>query len=144
MNNSPYVCFCISFKSVCSCLFICMSLLDDPCVGNWRVRIGVSWRTAFRIFERFFGEVLRGDPVFGGMGPSELVEWQMRARGRDAYRIGDLAQQWINRQPWRLSTKERCMSTISSFFIHNHAPLPRDPGLYFTSEVARADLQHVA
>ena len=43
------------------------------------------------------------------MSPSELVEWQTNARGRDAYRIRDLAQQWINGQSWRVSTKQKSM-----------------------------------
>ncbi len=42
-------------------------MLEDECVRVWRGRLGVSWRTASRTFERFFEEVLSGDPVFGGI-----------------------------------------------------------------------------
>ena len=53
-----------------------MKLLDDSCVGVWRGRRGKSFGQAFSVFRRFYFEVLRGDPVFGGLSPSELVEWQ--------------------------------------------------------------------
>ena len=115
------------------------------CVRVWRDRVGVSWGACFRTFRRFYREVLMRDPVFAGLSPRELVEWQIKARGKDAYRVKDLAQQWINRQRLTVKTKQKCLSYISSFFLHNHAPLPRDPSFHFTSEVppveGRLDLE---
>lgn len=109
---------------------------DDLCIRAWQGRLGVSGSAALRTFKAFHREVLMETEPFKGLGPSELVEWQVNARGRDSYRIKSLAQQWINQQPLRVSTKTTRLSHISSFFLHNHAPLPDDPSFHFTSDVS--------
>jgi transposase-like protein len=111
-----------------------MELLSDGCVRVWRGRLGASWRKAFGVFRRFYFEVLSGDAFFAGMSPSELVDWQANATGRDRYRILRLAQDWLNRQSLRYSTKQTRLSYIRSFFLHNLAPLPEDRSFHFQSE----------
>lgn len=57
----------------------------DEAILAWRDRLGVSFEDAFRVLNRFWREALSKHPVFGDMTPSELVEWQANAKGRDAY-----------------------------------------------------------
>jgi len=109
-------------------------MLEDECVRVWCERLGEGLRP-LRTFKRFYNEVLTKDEVFAKLSPSALVEWQQKAKGRDAYRIKDLAQSWINSQPLRFKSKHTMLSHISSFFLHNHAPLPPDLGFHFTSDV---------
>ena len=108
---------------------------DDEAVEVWRGRLGRSFRDAFRVFRRFHREVLAGHPVFGKMRPSELVDWQANARGRDVFVLKDLAQKWIDGHRWRYKTKATYLGMISSFWLHNHAPLPPDPGFHFSSDI---------
>lgn len=113
-----------------------MKLLDDACVGVWRGRRGRAFVKAFGVFQRFYFEVLQGHPVFSGMTPSQLVEWQERASGREAYQLRILAQNWIEGQKrLRFGTKQSYLSWISSFFLHNHVPWPADPSFHFSSDV---------
>jgi len=107
---------------------------DDPCVKAWMGRVNGASR-AFGVFKRFWTEALSKSKPFLGMSPSVVVEWQANARGRESYLVKGLAQQWINGHgKWRIKTKQSYMSHISSFFMHNHAPLPPDPSFHFTSE----------
>jgi len=116
-----------------------MNLMDDECIKFWRGRLGSSWRSAYRTFERFYSEVLSKDDVLRNLSPTELVEWQLNVRGRNMYHIKSLAQQWINAQTLTVKSKGTFLSHISSFFLHNHAPLPPDPSFHFTSDVAPVD-----
>lgn len=112
---------------------------DDECVRVWQGRLGVSGSAALRTFKGFYNEVLMKTEPFKGLEPSELVDWQVNARGRESYKVKSLAQQWINRQNLTVKTKGTRLSHISSFFLHNHAPLPADPSFHFTSDVPPVD-----
>lgn len=91
----------------------------------------------FRVLRMWMEEDLVGDPVFGGMSPSELVEWQINARGREAMRLRVRLQLWINgHKKWRYKTKRKYFSNVSSFFLHNFAAFPPDPSFSFSSDVA--------
>ena len=122
-----------------------MELLDDPCVRLWRGRLDSSWRGAWRAFRSFYREVLSKDAFFRDMSPSQLVEWQSKAIGRDRYRILVLAQNWINGKALRYKTKCNMLSYIRSFFLHNHAPVPQDRSFRFKSDLppveGRLDLE---
>jgi len=69
------------------------------------------------------------------MTPSELAEWQSMATGRKAFVLKRLAQSFVESHKWRYSTKVTKMSQLSSFWYHNYAPWPRDPGFDFSSDV---------
>lgn len=112
---------------------------SDECVRVWRGRLGASWSRSWHTFKGFYDEALAENSEFVGLSPSELVEWQVRAVGRDRYKILLLAQDWLNRQPLRYNTKVTRLSSIRSFFMHNHAELPRDGSFQFKSDVPAVD-----
>lgn len=107
----------------------------DEAVEVWHGRLGSSFGDAFRLFKRFYRKVLMKHSVFAGMSPSQLVEWQVNARGREAFRLKGLAQRWIDSHNWRYKTKQTYLSMVSSFWLHNHAPFPADPSFHFSSDV---------
>ena len=114
-----------------------MDLLDDPCVKLWRSRLPKSFGVCFRVFRRWIEEDLVGDVFFGGMSPSELVDWQAEARGREAVRLRVRLQLWIDGlEGLRYRTKQKYFSDVSSFFLHNYACFPLDPSFQFSSDVA--------
>ena len=106
---------------------------DDVAIRFWRGRLGRSFDFAYRTFRLFYLEVLSKE--FVGFRPAKIVEWQSNALGRDRYRILGLAQEWINNQPLRYSTKKLRLSHIRSFFMHNMAELPFDRSFRFHSDV---------
>jgi len=113
-----------------------MALQDDPCIQNWLERLGSCSKTAYRTFEKFHEEVLSGHSVFGGMSPTQLVDWQSNTRGREAYSMKNLAQRWVNKKSLRISSKKTYLTHLSSFFLHNHTPWPPDPSFHFSSDTA--------
>ena len=108
-------------------------MIEDEAVRHWLGRLKSSRRCASRTLRLFCDEVLSGESTFAGLSPSQLVEWQSMARGRDSYHIKRLAQEWIESLHLRVKTKQLRMSYINSFFMHNYAPLPSDPTFHFTS-----------
>jgi len=108
-------------------------MIEDEAIRQWLGRLKSSQRCARRTLRLFCDEVLSGDPTFAGLSPSELVEWQSMARGRESYHIKRLAQEWVESLVLRVKTKQLRMSYINSFFMHNYAPLPSDPTFHFTS-----------
>ena len=101
----------------------------DGAVERWlgRLRCGSG---ALRVFSRFFDEVLAKE--FPGLSPAEIVEWQ---RGTaDRFRILELAENWLNGLDLRYRSKRQYLAYIRSFFLHNRAELPRDPGFRFDAD----------
>jgi predicted RNA-binding Zn-ribbon protein involved in translation (DUF1610 family) len=125
------------FTSIwCSFAVVALDFDDDVSVLRWRGRLGSS-RVAEYFFRQFFDEVLCVHTVFRGMCPTELLDWQLNAVGRNRYLILQLAQEWVNkpRSPdWRYSTKRVALSHIRSFFAHNQASLPEDRGFRIRAE----------
>ncbi|MGD0804040.1 MAG: hypothetical protein ABSA11_08220 [Candidatus Bathyarchaeia archaeon] len=70
-----------------------------------------------------------------GLSPDELVAYQKRAAGDDRYRVLDLVEGWMRTIRGRAKSKERYYSAVKSFFLHNRAELPRDPGFRISVEV---------
>jgi len=109
-------------------------LEDDEAVKAWRDCLGPSWDKQFNCFKLFCVEVLAENPVFAKLSPSDLVDWQSNAKGRENYQILKLAQRWINTKNLRFSTKRSRLSYIRSFFLHNYAPLPPDRSFQFRGD----------
>jgi len=115
------------------------TLENDECVKVWLDRIGTSQKDCLRVFKRFRQEVLAKDERFKNLTPSKLIDWQVNAKGRQAYVIKGLAQRWIDGHGWRFGTKQTYLSQISSFWLHNHAPWPDDPSFHFSSDTPPVD-----
>ena len=112
-----------------------MELLSDKCIKVWKGRLGSSWERAFLNFSRFFDEILSKDSFFAGKSPSDLVEWQINAVGRERSRILRLAQSWINGLSLRYGSKQVMLSHVRSMFMHNQASLPEDRSFRFQSDI---------
>lgn len=98
-------------------MVLALDLLDDPCVRLWRRRLPKSFDYVFRTFRKWYFEDLQGDSFFGGLSPSELVDWQCNARGREAVRLRVRVQLWIEeKKHLRFKSKQRYFSDICSFF----------------------------
>jgi len=98
-----------------------------------------SQRDRLSFFSRFYNEVLAGDARFKGLSPSQLLEWQENAKGRERYVLGQLARSFINSLPMTRSSKVTRMSHINSFFSHGYAPLPPDSVFKFSNCTPRVD-----
>ncbi|MEM2365277.1 MAG: hypothetical protein QXD81_07425, partial [Candidatus Bathyarchaeia archaeon] len=106
------------------------SLKEDPAVKRWLEQYtphGARSRLCeFQIFMRWLNA--KGPEPLRGLSPSQLVEYQRAAsRSGNEYAILDAIQEYIRQRPgthWSLRT---FYSTLRSFFLHNRAPLPRDP-----------------
>ena len=68
-----------------------------------------------------------------GLSPSELVEFQVDARGRDRFLVLRAAQVWVDGLELRVGSKQLYFSYIRSFFLHNLASLPVDRSFVFHS-----------
>ncbi|MEM2127798.1 MAG: hypothetical protein QXH67_06220 [Candidatus Bathyarchaeia archaeon] len=89
----------------------------------------VSYLSEFRGWLRWLGE--RGFEA----DPDRLVEIQRREGG---YKLLDLAEEYVlGLDHLRAASKMRVLASIRSFFMHNRAELPRDPGFRVRSEVPR-------
>jgi site-specific recombinase XerC len=98
-----------------------MSLSVDHWLGRLAPRTAEVSRRIFRRWMMWVGEN-GGD--LAGLGPDELVAYQLENRD---YSILDLIQAWVRGVKGRASYKRRLYSTILSFFLHNRASLPDDP-----------------
>jgi len=67
--------------------------------------------------------------------PDELVELQ---RSKGGYEILDLAERFVSEIDGRVGYKRRVLNVIRSFFLHNRAPLPRDPSFQLHSSRPKA------
>lgn len=69
------------------------------------------------------------------MGPDELIEWQVSNPA--SYELLDIVQDWVRKKEGTYNYKLKCYGTIRSFFNHNRATLPNDPGFHVRSEKPR-------
>ena len=104
----------------------------DHAVELWLSRLGPSRESCLRVFNRVYTAVVR-DGRFNGSSPSDLVEFQANALGRDRYILGDLARAYINGLSLTLGSKQTYLSWFCSFFYHSHVPLPGDASFNFTN-----------
>jgi len=115
----------------------------DGTVRVWEGRLDKSFKVAYKIFVRFLNEGLVGE--LEGLGPDELVDFQVDAKGRDRYLILRAAQSWVDGLDLRVGSKQLYLTYIRSFFLHNLAELPHDRSFSFRSSlpcvVGRLDLE---
>jgi len=106
-------------------------------VDTWLSRMGKTTarnhRIRFNVWMRWMAEKGGG---FAGMAPDELVEYQKNTDNGTRFEILDVVQRYVNDlEDVRLNTKKGYYSTVRSFFAHNRAELPRDPGFIIRSEI---------
>jgi len=66
---------------------------------------------------------------FSNMSPDELIEYQKNVDNGSQYDILDMVQRYtLSLNGLRLNTKLRYYTMVRSFFSHNRASLPSDPG----------------
>lgn len=105
----------------------------DESVRVWERRLGKSFKIAYKIFVRFLNDGLVGK--FEGLGPDELVDFQVETRGRNRYLILRIAQSWVDGLNLRVGSKQLYLTYIRSFFLHNLAELPHDRSFSFRSSL---------
>ncbi len=71
----------------------------------------------------------------GETTPDQLIEIQLVLENGERYKLLDEIQLWVNSHKGRQGTKRVKYSQIRSFFSHNRAELPRDPGFRIISDV---------
>ena len=71
----------------------------------------------------------------GKTTPDQLIEIQLGLENGERYKLLDEIQLWVNSHKGRQGTKRVKYSQIRSFFSHNRAELPRDPGFRIISDV---------
>jgi transposase-like protein len=103
----------------------------DGAIEHWQSRLKQG-KKALRVFEAFYDEVLMSDGELHGLSPKEVVVWQHEAK--DKYRILELAEEWLNRQKLRYSSKMQYLTSIRSFFLHNREELPHDKSFTFDAD----------
>lgn len=108
---------------------------EYPTVSRWFGRLGEStqvvYENTFKLFMEWLGEY---DSPFKGYSPDELIEYQTNCDNGSRYDLLDLIQVWVSSQKSRASTKKRYYAVVKSFFSHNRAELPRDPGYNIRSK----------
>lgn len=67
---------------------------------------------------------LWGLPEWSGMLPSQLLEWQENARGRDRFRLVDLMTKRVQEKGGTYNGMVGHVSILRSFFIRNRVELP--------------------
>ncbi|MHA1974807.1 MAG: hypothetical protein ACTSW1_17550 [Candidatus Hodarchaeales archaeon] len=99
-------------------------------VEVWRSRLGET--TAYHNVNRlelYLEYLCESEPGFHGFSPDDLVRFQIHASNLDRYLILDTVQRWVDSIPnLRAGSKKGYYSSIRSFFMHNRAELPTDPG----------------
>jgi hypothetical protein len=102
----------------------------DPAVKKWLDEYRPPGRRGRLCDLRGFLRWLRanGPEHLRGLTPSQLVEYQRAAsRNGNEYEILDALQAYIRQKPGTHSSLHVTYSAVRSFFLHNRAPLPRDP-----------------
>ena len=104
-------------------------LSDQQTIKTWLSRLSQTTRAPqLSTFSKFM-EWLRADGgKFSEFTPDELVEYQKNANNGARYDMVDLAQNYVRQSKGRVNTKNARYFNLRSFFSHNRAELPRDPG----------------
>ena len=71
----------------------------------------------------------------GETTPDQLIEIQLGLENGERYKLLDEIQLWVTSHKGRQGTKRVKYSQLRSFFSHNRAELPRDPGFRIISDV---------
>ena len=76
---------------------------------------------------------------FRDLSPDELIEYQKNVDNGSQYEVLDiLVHPYVKSKTGRAGYKRRVYNCIKSFFLHNRAPLPKDPAY-----IIRGDLPKV-
>jgi len=110
-----------------------MVLCDSPAVQRWLSRLspGKSREVQFNSFKRFMEWVRVNGGEFKEMDPDQLVAYQIEAFGDRSrvFRLLDMMQRYLlSLDHLRPRSVRKNYTDIRSFFMHNRAELPRDPG----------------
>ena len=110
----------------------------DGAVERWLSRLDTGSRyDNLWCFERWLRWLGEQGCRFSGMSPSELVEFQGGALGRDRFLVLDLVEAWVRGLSGRVKSKRKYYSTVRSFFLHNRVELPQDPDFRVVGDVPR-------
>ncbi|MCB2172415.1 hypothetical protein KQH65_06745 [archaeon] len=112
-----------------------MELEKYPTVQSWTNRLSESSKeTYLSYFSRFMEWLKKHGGEFKDYTPDQLIEYQKKCDNGSRYDILDTAQRYINQYQARVNTKNTAYGTIRSFFMHNRAELPKDPGFMIRSK----------
>jgi hypothetical protein len=101
----------------------------DSSIIRWKSRVkDVTFKNYQIYFNLFMEWVLEVEPDFREYSPDDLIDYQKSATGEDRYRILDLVETWIGSKEGRHGYKSQLLVCVRSFFMHNRAELPKDPG----------------
>ena len=96
----------------------------EPCVRFWLERLDSPTRSAYRSRFKDWLLWLWRMPAWSGKLPSQLMEFQENAKGRDRYIVVDLMIQRIQEKGGTYSGMLGHLSILRSFFNHNRVELP--------------------
>jgi hypothetical protein len=100
-------------------------------VKKWgqRIKLGTPYLTNLGLFISWYSE------RNGETTPDDLIKIQLGLSNSEQYKLLDEIQLWVSSHKGRAGTKKTKYSQIKSFFSHNRAELPRDPGFKTRSSV---------
>jgi hypothetical protein len=75
---------------------------------------------------------LQKQPGWEGAGPRDVLVRHLESE--DPYVVLDLVEGWVQSLPLRKTSKRHSLTTLRSFFLHNHAELPRNPHFRIQSQ----------
>ena len=107
-------------------------------IDNWVSRLSPSTAKLNRYFlGRWIEWVKAEGGKFSAMSPDELIAYQRSSDNGSKYDLLDVAQRYAQSLTGRFGSKNRVYTAIRSFFAHNRAELPRDPGFTLRADVPR-------
>lgn len=107
-------------------------------VDTWASRLSPSTAKLNRYFLGRWIDWLRVEGgKFSAMSPDDLIAYQRSSDNGTRYDLLDLAQRYAQSLPGRFGSKNKAYTTIRSFFVHNRAEFPRDPGFILRTDVPK-------
>ena len=98
--------------------------MQEACVQNWLNRLDPETRPSYFSSFKDWLLFLWSFPLWSGKLPSELLEWQENAKGRDRFILVDLMIQRVQKKGGTYSSMSSRLSHTRSFFHHNRVELP--------------------
>jgi len=96
----------------------------EPCVVGWLGRLDSETRSSYRSRFKDWLLWLWRLPEWSGKLPSQLLEFQENAKGRDRYILVDLITRRIDEKGGTYNGMIGHLSILRSFFNHNRVELP--------------------
>lgn len=108
-------------------------------VEHWLSRLSPNtYKTNLRTFKLWMKWVRQSDTKFAESTPDDLIEYQREVDNGSRFDILDIiVQPFINQKRGRIGYKVKLYTTARSFFAHNRAELPKDPGFNLRPEVEK-------